>query len=69
MSFPQAAEVGLKLSAYQRALPVPSSEDVSTVTASWEAFGEHLNYNSQAFATVEVQKGIGGGGHKSDLCQ
>lgn len=61
MSFPQAAEVGVKLSAYQRTLPVPSSKDVGIIIAGWEAFEEHLYYNNQTFATVGVQKGILGG--------
>lgn len=60
MSFPQTANVGVKLPAYKRTLLVPSSKCISIVTAVWEAFGEHLYYNSQAFPTVGVQKAIFG---------
>lgn len=60
MSFPQTANVGVKLSAYERTLLVPSSKHGSIVTAGWEVFGEHLYYNNQAFTTWGVQKAIFG---------
>ena len=60
MSFPQTANVGVKPSAYKKTLLVPSSKHVSTITAGWGAFEEHLYYNSQAFTAVGVQKAIFG---------
>lgn len=56
MSFPQTANVGVKLSAYERTLLVPSSKHGSIVTAGWEVFGEHLYYNNQAFTTWGCRK-------------